>query len=87
VAPLGAILLGEKEAPVAPARRSFFAASPREPRCRIVEWLDRVPRAAPPDLPLLHFEFGEGDQDREITARAFGKRPRDLLRRWLVAGS
>jgi hypothetical protein len=44
-------------------------------------------QAAPPDLLLLHFEFGEGDQDREITARAFGKRPRDLLRRWLVAGS
>lgn len=52
----------------------------------LVEWLDRVPQAAPPDLLLLHFEFGEGDQDREITARAFGERPRDLLRRWLAAG-
>jgi tRNA threonylcarbamoyladenosine biosynthesis protein TsaE len=52
----------------------------------LVEWLDRVPQAAPPDLLLLHFEFGAGDQDREITARAFGERPLDLLRRWLGAG-
>jgi hypothetical protein len=49
----------------------------------LVEWLDRVPQAAPPNFLLLHFEFGEADQDREITARAFGERPLDLLRRWM----
>jgi len=50
----------------------------------LVEWLDRVPGAAPADLLLLQFQFGESDQDRRITASAFGHGPRDLLRRWVT---
>ncbi len=49
----------------------------------LVEWLDRVPQAAPPDLLLLRFELGAGEREREITPRAFGDSSRDLLRRWL----
>lgn len=52
----------------------------------LVEWLDRVPEAAPPDLLLLRFELGEGDQDREIAVRAFGARAASLLRLWLAGG-
>lgn len=50
----------------------------------LVEWLDRVPQAAPADLLLLHFQFGEGEQERQITASAFGPRAGGLLRRWLT---
>ena len=48
----------------------------------LVEWLDRIPRAAPPDFLLLRFEVQE-DESRRITARAFGPRHAELLRRWL----
>ncbi len=50
----------------------------------LVEWLNRVPRAAPPQLLLLSFEDGGGDQ-RSISARAFGSRYADRLGSWIPA--
>jgi len=49
----------------------------------LVEWLDRIPRAAPEDHLRLGFTVLE-DESRRIAAEAFGgPRHADLLQRWL----
>ena len=50
----------------------------------VVEWLDRVPRAAPRELLLLSFEDRGGEQ-RGIIVRAFGARYAARLRSWIGA--
>ena len=49
----------------------------------MVEWLDRVPEAAPDELLLIELAAGEADE-RQIRARAFGARPAELLAAWLA---
>lgn len=48
----------------------------------LVEWLDRVPQAAPEQLLLLELA-ATGEEERRIRARAYGERAAELLRRWL----
>jgi tRNA threonylcarbamoyladenosine biosynthesis protein TsaE len=48
----------------------------------LVEWLDKVPNAAPPEVLLLSFEVS-ADEQRRIVARAWGARPARLLADWL----
>ena len=50
----------------------------------LVEWLNRVPGAAPRELLLLSFE-DHGEEERIISARAFGPRYLDRLRSWIAA--
>ncbi|MFZ5469401.1 MAG: tRNA (adenosine(37)-N6)-threonylcarbamoyltransferase complex ATPase subunit type 1 TsaE [Myxococcota bacterium] len=52
----------------------------------LVEWLDRVPAAAPPELLLVRIEV-EGENKRRLVAQAFGDRPRALLESWAPAPS
>jgi tRNA threonylcarbamoyladenosine biosynthesis protein TsaE len=49
----------------------------------LVEWLDRVPRAAPPDFLRLDFTV-LADESRQIAAAASGPRHEELLRSWLA---
>ena len=50
----------------------------------LVEWIDRVPQAAPPEHLLLRFEvLGPGEDERRISAQAFGPRPSALLVEWI----
>ncbi len=51
----------------------------------LVEWLDRVPQAAPAELLVLTFETSDLAQERRIIARAFGARYVELLRAWIAA--
>jgi tRNA threonylcarbamoyladenosine biosynthesis protein TsaE len=62
-----------------------FTDLPGRDGALVVEWLDRVPRAAPPELLLLSFEDCGGEQ-RSISARAFGPRYAARLRTWIGAG-
>lgn len=48
----------------------------------VVEWLDRVPHAAPPEMLLICFE-NLGGRRRRLCARAIGRRYCDLLKRWI----
>jgi tRNA threonylcarbamoyladenosine biosynthesis protein TsaE len=48
----------------------------------LVEWLDRVPRAAPEELLRLDFTVLE-DESRKIVVAATGARHEELLRAWL----
>lgn len=48
----------------------------------VVEWLDRVPEAAPPERLVLSFSAPSEGQ-RTIAARAFGARHAALLGAWL----
>jgi len=50
----------------------------------LVEWLDKIPQAAPASLLLLTFEV-VSDTVRRIGAVATGERPRALLEAWLRA--
>lgn len=52
----------------------------------LVEWLDKVPSAAPRELLWLTFEVVD-DQSRRIHARAFGQRPAELLFAWLSSSA
>jgi tRNA threonylcarbamoyladenosine biosynthesis protein TsaE len=61
-----------------------FTELPGSDGAVLVEWLNRVPRAAPPELLLLSFEDLGGDK-RSIGARAFGARYADRLTSWLPA--
>ncbi len=47
----------------------------------LVEWLDRVPRACPPEHLVLQFD-PVSDGERRIQARSQGARHDELLRRW-----
>ena len=50
----------------------------------LVEWLDRIPEAAPREyLRLTLRETGE--ESREVVAEAWGTRPAELLKVWLAA--
>lgn len=52
----------------------------------LVEWIDKVPDAAPRDFLLLRFEHVAGaDEERRITVSPTGPRAHDLVRRWLGA--
>lgn len=53
----------------------------------IVEWVDKVPGAAPKDALLLRFTAPSVDDEtlREITARTTGSRSAALLARWRSA--
>jgi tRNA threonylcarbamoyladenosine biosynthesis protein TsaE len=48
----------------------------------LVEWLDRVPRAAPREMMLVLFE-NLGGQRRRLSARAVGARYCALLEQWI----
>jgi tRNA threonylcarbamoyladenosine biosynthesis protein TsaE len=48
----------------------------------LVEWLDRVPEAAPREYLRLTLRT-VGDESRELHAEAFGRRPAELLAAWL----
>jgi tRNA threonylcarbamoyladenosine biosynthesis protein TsaE len=51
----------------------------------LVEWLDRIPEAAPREyLRLTLREVGE--ESRELVAEAWGARPSELLKAWLLTG-
>ncbi len=50
----------------------------------LVEWLDRVPSAAPRELLLLSFE-DRGGEERSIFVRAFGPRYAERLLSWIGA--
>ena len=48
----------------------------------LVEWLDRIPEAAPREhLRITLLDVGE--HSRELVAEAWGARPAELLRAWL----
>lgn len=51
----------------------------------LVEWLDRVPRAAPEDHLRLDFAVLE-DESRKIVATAKGPKHKELLQAWLREG-
>ncbi len=53
----------------------------------LVEWLDRIPHAAPPELLLMRFRTPDAKRPevRTISAQAFGPRHTTLLRDWIVA--
>ena len=53
----------------------------------LVEWLDRIPRAAPPELLLMRFRISDAERPevRTISAQAFGLRHAALLRDWILA--
>lgn len=48
----------------------------------LVEWLDRVPEAAPREYLRLTLRT-VGDESRELYAEAFGRRPAELLAAWV----
>lgn len=48
----------------------------------LVEWLDRIPQAAPRELLRLTLRDTGGDS-RELVAEAWGARPVRLLQQWL----
>jgi tRNA threonylcarbamoyladenosine biosynthesis protein TsaE len=48
----------------------------------LVEWLDRVPEAAPREHLRLTLRT-VGDESRELHAEAFGRRPAELLAAWV----
>jgi tRNA threonylcarbamoyladenosine biosynthesis protein TsaE len=48
----------------------------------LVEWLDKVPEAAPREYLRLTLR-PVGDEARELVAEAFGARPAELLSAWL----
>lgn len=48
----------------------------------LVEWLDKVPEAAPREYLRLTLR-PVGDEARELVAEAFGERPSALLRDWI----
>ena len=49
----------------------------------LVEWLDRIPEAAPREYLRLTLSEA-GDDARELVAEAWGQRPAELLRAWLL---
>jgi tRNA threonylcarbamoyladenosine biosynthesis protein TsaE len=49
----------------------------------LVEWLDRVPEAAPRECLRLSLRT-VGDESRELHAEAFGRRPAELLAAWVA---
>jgi tRNA threonylcarbamoyladenosine biosynthesis protein TsaE len=53
----------------------------------LVEWLDKVPEAAPPERLMIEIEVPTGDQpedQRRIHLSAFGKRAARRLGEWLA---
>jgi tRNA threonylcarbamoyladenosine biosynthesis protein TsaE len=50
----------------------------------LVEWLDRIPRAAPREFLRLTLR-DTGEESRELVAEAWGARPTELLKAWLPA--
>ena len=52
----------------------------------LVEWLDRIPEAAPREYLRLTLR-DTGEESRELVAEAWGARPAELLRAWLPAES
>lgn len=50
----------------------------------LVEWLDRIPEAAPSDFLLVQFEVLD-DERRRLHAQAFGAIHAALLNRWAIA--
>jgi tRNA threonylcarbamoyladenosine biosynthesis protein TsaE len=53
----------------------------------LVEWLDRIPRATPPELLMMRFRIPDAKRPevRTISAQAFGPRHTTLLRDWIFA--
>ena len=51
----------------------------------LVEWLDRIPAAAPREYLRLTLRDA-GEDARELEAEAWGARPAELLRAWLTPG-
>jgi tRNA threonylcarbamoyladenosine biosynthesis protein TsaE len=49
----------------------------------LVEWLDKVPEAAPREYLRVTLR-PTGDEARELVAEAFGARPAELLSAWLI---
>jgi tRNA threonylcarbamoyladenosine biosynthesis protein TsaE len=49
----------------------------------LVEWLNLVPQATPPELLLLSFDYGQGENERVIRAKALGKTHATLLSEWV----
>jgi tRNA threonylcarbamoyladenosine biosynthesis protein TsaE len=52
----------------------------------LVEWLDRIPEAAPREYLRLTLR-DTGEDSRELVAEALGSRPAELLKAWLSAES
>ncbi|MHB8876113.1 MAG: tRNA (adenosine(37)-N6)-threonylcarbamoyltransferase complex ATPase subunit type 1 TsaE [Myxococcaceae bacterium] len=50
----------------------------------LVEWLDKIPQAAPPESLTLRFEV-TGDDTRRVRVTAVGGRHRQLAEAWLSA--
>ncbi len=50
----------------------------------VVEWLDRIPEAAPREYLRLTLRYVDEDV-RELLAEAWGARPAELLQAWLLA--
>jgi tRNA threonylcarbamoyladenosine biosynthesis protein TsaE len=48
----------------------------------LVEWIDRIPQAAPDDHLEVRFEVAS-DDERKLVARATGARAGELLERWI----
>jgi tRNA threonylcarbamoyladenosine biosynthesis protein TsaE len=48
----------------------------------LVEWLDRIPQAAPREYLRLTLR-DTGEESRELLAEAWGSRPAELLQAWL----
>ncbi|RKH04612.1 tRNA (adenosine(37)-N6)-threonylcarbamoyltransferase complex ATPase subunit type 1 TsaE [Corallococcus sp. CA053C] len=53
-----------------------------EGRAMLVEWLDRIPQAAPRDFLRVTLRH-EGEDARSLEVEAFGARPAALLDAWL----
>ncbi|HEX8441014.1 tRNA (adenosine(37)-N6)-threonylcarbamoyltransferase complex ATPase subunit type 1 TsaE [Archangium sp.] len=52
----------------------------------LVEWLDRIPAAAPREFLCLTLR-DTGEESRELVAEAWGTRPAELLEAWLPTES
>ncbi|MCY1079197.1 tRNA (adenosine(37)-N6)-threonylcarbamoyltransferase complex ATPase subunit type 1 TsaE [Archangium lansingense] len=50
----------------------------------LVEWLDRIPEAAPREFLRITLRDA-GEESRELVAEAWGARPAELLEAWLPA--
>ncbi|PTL77256.1 tRNA (adenosine(37)-N6)-threonylcarbamoyltransferase complex ATPase subunit type 1 TsaE [Vitiosangium sp. GDMCC 1.1324] len=50
----------------------------------LVEWLDRIPEAAPREFLRVTLRYS-GEESRELVAEAWGSRPTELLEAWLPA--
>ncbi|MFY0522070.1 tRNA (adenosine(37)-N6)-threonylcarbamoyltransferase complex ATPase subunit type 1 TsaE [Archangium gephyra] len=50
----------------------------------LVEWLDRIPQAAPREYLRITLRDA-GEESRELLAEAWGARPAELLKAWLPA--